>query len=325
MFYFKNQEQKRVWKEWFDKAKSIIEPIGQRFNKHMFIFTNFKKELVRCGVCTKYLLGIFYQGYKCEFCSQIAHRDCLTKTSLCTVGSHLPSLNVQPFKGNITGLLTSSISHSKTHSLSNIQMWRSVSFNKPNASQQTSLFCVQAVFRYDGRPEPPELPVVTFNVGDIILVTNDEDDCWLRGYVIKPNQARSVKEEGFFPSSYVKVYLGDMRIKDSTSEVKKGLEDYSWFARVDRQTAVLILNRIQNSPMAIFMVRCSQKGGYAVSIKFNGVISHIIIYTSGFFVNFLHLFSAALFKLIIFHFSKILIVSVVLSLPLVRKWVYSIF
>ncbi len=286
MFYFKNQEQKRAWKESFNKAKSIIEPKGQRNNKHMFIFTNFKNEMVRCCVCTKYLLGIFYQGYKCELCSQVAHRDCLTKTSLCTVGTHSPSLNVQPFKRDNKNLRINSMSHLHGHLTPSIPLERSMStLSASSASKQLlQSFCVRAIYRYDGRPDPPELPVLIFNVGDLIQVTDDDDDYWWKGYLIKFKKAQSLsitKEEGYFPSSYVKSYSGDMR-KNSLSvcpvSVKNNLEEYSWFAPVDRNTADLILNRIQNFPsQTLFMVRCRQEGGYAVSIKFNGVVDHIKI------------------------------------------------
>ena len=56
------------------------------------------------------------------------------------------------------------------------------------------------------------------------------------------------------------------------------LEGYPWFAPVDRMTADLILNRIQNIPaQTLFMVRCRQEGGYAISIKCNGLVDHIKI------------------------------------------------
>jgi len=152
------------------------------------------------------------------------------------------------------------------------------------SKQLLQSFCVRAIYRYDGRPDPPELPVLIFNVGDLIQVTDDDDDYWWKGYLIKFKKAQSLsitKEEGYFPSSYVKSYSGDMR-KNSLSvcpaSVKNNLEEYSWFAPVDRNTADLILNRIQNFPsQTLFMVRCRQEGGYAVSIKFNGVVDHIKI------------------------------------------------
>ncbi len=76
---FKNKEEKRVWKEALEEAKRKVEPNSQRNQNHMFQLTNFDKQFVKCFVCDKYLLGIFYQGYKCLFCSVVAHQDCLSK------------------------------------------------------------------------------------------------------------------------------------------------------------------------------------------------------------------------------------------------------
>lgn len=144
VFYFKNQEQKRVWKESLSKAKATIEPVGQRNNNHLFLFTDFKHEMVPCSVCNKFLPGIFYQGYRCKLCKQIAHKDCLTKTSLCT-----PVGAIQRFPST-----TPTPSIRRTESI----------------VSKSSAFCVRAIYKYDGRPNPPELPVLMFNEGDLIQV-----------------------------------------------------------------------------------------------------------------------------------------------------------
>jgi hypothetical protein len=97
----------------------------------------------------------------------------------------------------------------------------------------------------------------------------------------KRSQAQNpTKEEGYFPSSYVRIYTGDAKKSSSLSTIssRNNLEEYSWFAPVDRITADLILNRIQNFPaQTLFMVRCRQEGGYAISIKCNGLVDHIKI------------------------------------------------
>lgn len=283
-FYFKNQEQKRIWKQCLFQAKDKIQPKGQRQNKHMFLFTNFKHDMVICAVCKKYLLGIFYQGYKCELCSQVVHKDCLTKTSLCTVDTISPSLQhtPMPFKnGNKNARINSMSSlHSHMQSSPVITLERSMSTCSASSSKQ---FCVRAIYRYDGRPDPPELPVLLFNEGDLIQVTDDDDDYWWKGYLIKYKKSGSqnpTKEEGHFPSSYVRVFSNDTKKNSisSMNSMKNNLDEYPWFAPVDRNTADLILNRIQNFPaQTLFMVRCRQEGGYAISIKCNGLVDHIKI------------------------------------------------
>ena len=57
------------------------------------------------------------------------------------------------------------------------------------------------------------------------------------------------------------------------------LEECAWFAPVDRLTADSILSRIPNSEsQTIFMVRCRQEGGYAISINYKGLpVEHIKI------------------------------------------------
>lgn len=262
VFYFKNQEQKRVWKESLSKAKSKIEPLGQRNNKHLFLFTDFKHEMVPCFVCNKFLLGIFYQGYRCKLCNQIAHKDCLTMTSLCEVGANRCSRNP-----------------SMTSSIPNFPRSDStVSTSSTKLPQQA--FCVRAIYRYDGRPNPPELPVLMFNEGDLIQVTDDDDDYWWKGFLIKFKRAQAqnpTKEEGYFPSSYVRMYTREPSISNQIQD-EYSWKNEPWFAAVDRITADLILNRIQNFPaQTLFMVRCRQEGGYAISIKCNGLVDHIKI------------------------------------------------
>ena len=56
------------------------------------------------------------------------------------------------------------------------------------------------------------------------------------------------------------------------------LEELPWFAPVDRLTADTILSRIPNhESLTLFMVRCRQEGGYAISIKYKGMVDHIKI------------------------------------------------
>ena len=162
------------------------------------MFSNFKHDMVLCSVCKKYLLGIFYQGYKCELCSQIAHKDCLSKTSQCTVGTHSPSMHLNtnpPFKNsnkNSRINLSSSL-----HIQPSITLERSMSTR--SASSQQS-FCVRAIYRYDGRPDPPELPVLMFNEGDLIQVK-----IIIQGHPIKSSSLifdKILNFDRFLPAAY---------------------------------------------------------------------------------------------------------------------------
>ena len=218
--------------------------------------------MVKCDVCKNYLLGIFYQGYKCEVCPCMAHKDCLLKTSICTATTQPPSpRTAQSF--------SKSRSSSQTHPVSLERSMSSVTKQSVNT--------VRAIHKYEGRPAPPELPFLKFSVGDLIQVTDDDDEDFWRGFILNS----SSKDEGYFPKSYVKVCDSSESLCNSTKAMK--LEDYPWYAPVDRSMADLILNRIPNQPsQTIFMVRCRQEGGYAVSIKYSGVVDHIRVNVNSF-------------------------------------------
>ena len=118
-------------------------------------------------------------------------------------------------------------------------------------------------------------------------MTDDDDDEWWKGFIIVAN--KSTKEEGFFPRRHVKLLPNNTTsssnlqpvIKSSSSSQSISLDECSWFCAVDRATADMILNRIPNlETQTIFMVRCRQEGGYAISIKYNGLVDHIKINVS---------------------------------------------
>ncbi|CAF0764371.1 unnamed protein product [Brachionus calyciflorus] len=252
LLIFKNKEHKKEWKDSLLKAKEKMRPEGQRSHKHFFELTNFDVDLVTCFVCNKYLVGLFYQGYKCSLCSSIAHKECLTKiTSTCS------SLNALPVQAPLLPLLRQKSQH---------DVKRSPSL-KSNYNLQA-----EAIYKYDGRPVPPELPALVFNQGDLIQVTDDDDDDWWKGYVISKNK------EGFFPRRHVKVIQEQKVIRRISETPSLKLEEYQWYSPVDRYLADAILSRIANDlTETIFMVRCRNEGGYAISIKHKGLIDHIKI------------------------------------------------
>ena len=88
--------------------------------------------------------------------------------------------------------------------------------------------------------------------------------------------------EGYFPRSYVEIIPSSSSGSSTTNVTSASppswqiYEEYAWFSPVDRIMADLILSRIPNGlASTIFMVRCRQEGGFAISIKYNGAIDHI--------------------------------------------------
>ena len=294
LIIFKNKEQKKIWKQSLIQARDKVKPAGQRNNKHLFELTNFERDLVKCFVCSKYLLGLFYQGYKCTACSSIAHKDCLAKINVtCCAANVQPNTVVTPFSttmlvnaiGNklISGCsLSHSIPSSSTTSKPTVALERSLS-NVSSSSKQMSNgnYCARAWLKYDGRPVPPETPILLFNQGDLIQVTDDDDDEWWRGFIL--SASKMTRDEGYFPRRHVKILPTQVKqantpASSSTPPLNVNLEECAWFAPVDRLTADTILSRIPNpETVTLFMVRCRQEGGYAISIKYKGIVDHIKI------------------------------------------------
>jgi hypothetical protein len=175
---FKNKEKKKVWKQCLVEARAKCRPDGCRSNKHQFELANFDRELVKCFICDRYLLGLFYQGYSCRMCKATSHRECLIKTaSLCPVAAAIQSPS-QPDRSSI-GAPTTVV---KPPTVERVPSTRSL-------QQQQLLYTAKAVYRYDGRPPPPlsNFPPLVFSPGDLIQVTDDDDDDWWRGFLIVIN------------------------------------------------------------------------------------------------------------------------------------------
>lgn len=80
-FYFKNENERSKWLEALLLSKSNVSPTNYlRDTNHKVAFTSFRVDIKKpyvCSVCGKLMKGLRYQGYKCECCEQIMHKDCL--------------------------------------------------------------------------------------------------------------------------------------------------------------------------------------------------------------------------------------------------------
>ena len=160
LIIFKNKEQKKVWKQSLLMARDKVRPNGQRSNKHFFELFNFERSLVKCFICSKYLLGLFYQGYKCGLCGSLAHKDCLVKVnSVCNALNTAPPAPPAPLGVNkVAGHVGAPV----------ITLERSLSLSSTSSKQLSNgPSLARAVYKYDGRPPPPEFPVLLFNHGDL--------------------------------------------------------------------------------------------------------------------------------------------------------------
>ena len=172
---FKDQKQKADWKSKIESSIGKLEPYGFNSNDHMFTLFNFNREIICCSLCQKTLLGILFQGYKCKRCLSIAHKDCIMKYQKCSSRNRAMSV----------------IMNNMTKENNNIPTTRFVSFR------------VRALYSYNGTPQPPEngCLILKFKDGDIIQVTDDDDNDWWKGYKV---EAKTTIEEGFFQKVMLK-------------------------------------------------------------------------------------------------------------------------
>ena len=274
---FKNTEdkQKNDWRSNIAASIDKISPRGYNTNNHSFALYNFEREILNCSLCKKVLLGVFYQGYKCTKCSSIAHKSCILKFQSCSGSSRTSTAGTSlPFR-------TTPI----TNTNDGRRLTKFVSYR------------VRGLYAYQGKPPPPDndLLVLKFKEGDIIQVTDDDDNDWWKGFKI----GSSSTSEGCFPRNHVQIIkessnysqriqvlgntVGDTTTSSVTGRIGeleiKSIENSSWYVACERESAETILNRVPSTPdSAIFLVRPRNEGGYAISIKFNSKVEHIRIH-----------------------------------------------
>lgn len=80
-FYFRIEKVMNAWTEQINRACSVF---SSSLSNHKLVLSNFNS-LTECNVCEKIHNGIFYQGYKCELCLQVAHKSCISKLGECKI------------------------------------------------------------------------------------------------------------------------------------------------------------------------------------------------------------------------------------------------
>lgn len=83
-FYAKTPEMKNKWVSAILKAMDNTKPAACRNNEtnHEFLMYSFEKAS-SCDHCGKLLLGLYYQGYRCQTCFTSVHKRCLTSVRPC--------------------------------------------------------------------------------------------------------------------------------------------------------------------------------------------------------------------------------------------------
>ena len=94
-FHFKEAS---VLETWFNLLSTPIMKFEQRYaENHEFTLSSFGRELKKCTVCNVHFCGIFFQGYKCNYCDCEVHLNCLTNSNLKTCNvNRIPRRPSQP-------------------------------------------------------------------------------------------------------------------------------------------------------------------------------------------------------------------------------------
>jgi hypothetical protein len=84
-----------MWNDALSSTKATS--VQRRAGNHEFLLSNFDRDLSKlCVVCDMYFRGIFFQGYKCDYCDCVAHAECLTSESLNPCEFNPLSINRKP-------------------------------------------------------------------------------------------------------------------------------------------------------------------------------------------------------------------------------------
>lgn len=81
-FYPKSQEAKGKWINSIQRAMDNIRPSSCRSTNHKFLMHTFERAS-SCDHCGKLLLGLYYQGYRCQVCFSSVHKKCISSVRSC--------------------------------------------------------------------------------------------------------------------------------------------------------------------------------------------------------------------------------------------------
>lgn len=76
--HFEETVQLETWLEFL--TKFLVKHEIRHAGNHTFSLSSFDSELKACVVCSVIFCGIFFQGYKCDYCDCAVHLSCLTNS-----------------------------------------------------------------------------------------------------------------------------------------------------------------------------------------------------------------------------------------------------
>lgn len=81
--YAKTKCERDKWFAAMDDARDNVMPRELHYSTHDATMATFFKPTT-CDVCSKLLKGLFHQGYMCDQCDQVMHKQCLIKGEECS-------------------------------------------------------------------------------------------------------------------------------------------------------------------------------------------------------------------------------------------------
>ena len=76
--HFEETLQLETWLEVLTQL--LVKHEIRHAGNHTFSLSSFDRELKSCVVCSVIFCGIFFQGYKCDYCDCVVHLSCLTNS-----------------------------------------------------------------------------------------------------------------------------------------------------------------------------------------------------------------------------------------------------
>ena len=293
-FSFKSIEEKNAWKD----SINSIKKTDLKSSFHSFTLHNFGRDTIWCNYCSKLLLGIFFQGCKCNLCGINVHLDCISRVEQCkfkTVPDSLRSFGdfVKEAKENIKKqrqsempdmwgrdkITPDKIMH-QTAKEQHLAKPDKISLANDDEIVYSSLkfvpFKVVTSSKSEDHESPANSPILELTKNDFVYVTDSVDSNWYSGFKLRfkcaVDKIDLFKESGVFLKRAVKKSDPD---NDHASK--------SWYIETDRNMAMLILNSIPDSGnRTLFMVRYKSDGGFSISIKYQGQVKHIKIQVNEF-------------------------------------------
>uniref|UniRef100_A0A0K0FCY2 Protein vav (inferred by orthology to a D. melanogaster protein) n=1 Tax=Strongyloides venezuelensis TaxID=75913 RepID=A0A0K0FCY2_STRVS len=107
----KSLNQREQWMRSIIQAQENVCPKKAIENGHIIEYKTFK-DIVTCSFCDKFLKGLYYQGYKCECCELIFHRECLMNNRKCPgrpksfINNNAGFARRQTFSGSLGEIVT---------------------------------------------------------------------------------------------------------------------------------------------------------------------------------------------------------------------------